>query len=64
MMSHDSSFTKTHIQAGLGALLRNGQGKTDSQSDAIFSWLADEAKRRGLPYQKILILIMDGQESL
>lgn len=47
-----------------GALLRNEQGKTDPQSDAIFSWLADEVKQRGLPTGKTLVLIMDGQESL
>lgn len=47
-----------------GALLRNEQGKTDPQSDTIFSWLADEVKHRGLPTGKTLVLIMDGQESL
>ena len=47
-----------------GALLRNEQGKTDPQSDAIFSWLAAEVKQRGLPTGKTLVLIMDGQESL
>lgn len=47
-----------------GALLRNEQGKTEPQSEAIFNWLADEVKQRGLPTKKPLVLIMDGQESL
>ena len=47
-----------------GALLRNEHDKTDPQSEAIFSWLSEEVKQRGLPKQKTLVLIMDGQESL
>lgn len=47
-----------------GALLRNDQGKTDPQSDEIFSWIAHEVKQRGLPGKKPLVMIMDGQESL
>ncbi|MEZ5480255.1 MAG: hypothetical protein R3E95_23070, partial [Thiolinea sp.] len=47
-----------------GALLRNEQGKTDPQSDQIFGWLAEEARQRGLPGPKPLVMIMDGQESL
>lgn len=47
-----------------GALLRNDQGKTVPQSDEIFSWMATEARQRGLPEKKPLVLIMDGQESL
>lgn len=47
-----------------GALLRDDQGTTAPQSEALFSWMADEARQRSLPGKKPLVLIMDGQESL
>lgn len=51
-----------------GALLRNDQGKTDPQSDEIFSWLAGEARQRqpasGKDGRKPVVLLMDGQPSL
>ena len=46
------------------SLLRNETDKTDPQVDEIFSWLAGEAHQRSQSYQKPLILIMDGQDSL
>ena len=47
-----------------GALLRDDNDTTAPQSEALFSWMADEARQRGLPGKKPLVLIMDGQESL
>lgn len=51
-----------------GALLRNDQGKTDPQSDEIFSWLGDEARQRqpasDKDGRKPVVLLMDGQQSL
>jgi len=45
-------------------LLRDGQGKTAPQSDVVFGWMAEEARQRGLPAKKPLVMLMDGQESL
>lgn len=46
------------------SLLRDEEDKTTPQVEEIFSWLADEAHQRSESYQKPLILIMDGQDSL
>ena len=47
-----------------GALLRDEQDTTAPQSDELFGWIAREARERGLPAKKPLVLIMDGQEAL
>ena len=59
-----SNRPKPKFKRVRASLLRNKEDKTAPQVDEIFSWLADEAHQRSSSYQKPLILLMDGQDSL
>ena len=61
---NQSNRPKPKFKRVRASLLRDEADKTAPQVDEIFSWLADEAHQRSQSYQKPLILLMDGQDSL
>jgi hypothetical protein len=62
--SSQPSRPKPKFKRVRASLLRDEADKTSPQVDEIFSWLALEAHQRSQSYQKPLILLMDGQDSL